>query len=119
MPSTRVTQILLSKTDLAPEKISGLSEAQAWRLVYAIPRPRRDDRPEVCFTGFRAAEKAELAERASLHNLKVVTAVTKNLSILVCGLNAGPSKLEKAAAQGVTLLDSSEFDRFLATGEVP
>ena len=48
-----------------------------------------------------------------------VTSVTKNLAYLCCGQNAGPKKLEKARAQGVTLLTESDFYNLVGTGETP
>lgn len=119
MPSERVTRILLSNSDLTRDGITGLSEAQAWRLVYSLPKPERDNRVEVCFTGFGASEKLRLSQLAETANLKVAKSVTKGLSLLVCGPNAGPAKLEQAGAQGVVLLESAEFEIFLQTGEVP
>lgn len=40
----------------------------------------------------------------------------KSLGILVCGDNAGPSKLEKARAQGVEILSAAEY-RALVKGQ--
>ena len=119
MPSEKVTRILLSNSDLSREAIIALSEAQAWRLVYSLPRPERDERVEVCFTGFGASEKLQLSQLAEAANLRVAKSVTKGLSLLVCGPNAGPVKLEQAGAQGVVLLERAEFEIFLQTGEVP
>lgn len=119
MPSDKVIQILLSQTDLHPEQIRELTEPQAWRLVYSIPKPARDQRLQVCFTGFGATRRAELSALAVDGGLRVVTAVTRDLALLVCGSNAGPSKLQKAGAQGATILDEREFGEFMATGEIP
>lgn len=119
MPSDKVTRILLSNSDMTPESIGRLSEAQAWRLVYSLPRPDRDERVEVCFTGFGASEKHELFRLAEGANLRIAKSVTKGLSLLVCGPNAGPVKIEQAGAQGVVLLERAEFETFLQTGEIP
>lgn len=119
MPSERVTKILLSKSDMSQDQIEALTEAQAWRLVYSIPTPKRERKLEVCFTGFGVSEKKDLIAQAEDAKLKVVNSVTKKLGILVCGENAGPKKLEKAGAQGATALDAAEFSKFLETGEVP
>lgn len=119
MPTERVTRILLSKTDLTPVEIGSLSESQAWNRVYSVPPPKRDDRLEICFTGFGATDRSELESVAQQRNLRVVRSVTKRLGLLVCGPNAGEKKIEKAAAQGVHTLDGSKFAAFLETGEVP
>lgn len=118
MPSERVARILLSKSDIEPGEIERLTEAQAWRLVYGLPKPKRNERLQICFTGFGASQKEQLADRARSSNLRVVRSVTKSLSLLVCGSNAGPKKIEKAGAQGVVLLEASEFEAFLETGEI-
>ena len=118
MPSERVTGVLLSKTDMTPEEIAALSEPQAWRLVYAMAPPRLEKKVEVCFTGFNLTGKATLGALAEEAGLQVVKSVTRNLGLLVCGPNAGPKKLEKAAEQGTAVVDAAEFERFLETGEI-
>ena len=110
MPSDKVVQILLARSAADAEEIAGLTEAEAWRRVYDLPKPaRRPSRIVVCFTGFSALEKEELAELAFRAGHHVTSSVTKKLGLLVCGDNAGPAKLEKAAQQGVTLLSGSEY----------
>ena len=95
--------------------VAKLSEAEAWRIVYDLPKPeaRADAPAHVCFTGFSPTEKAELAERARRANMHVAKSVTKRLTMLVCGDNAGPAKMERAAAQGVAVVGVGEFLQFL------
>lgn len=91
-----------------------LSEAAAWRLVYELPpKPKPPTRLSVCFTGFTSAEKTELMALAHEANHHIAGGVTKKLGLLVCGDNAGPVKLEKAAAQGVTLMTGEEYRELL------
>jgi len=60
MPSDRVVRALLSKTMMAREDIDLLSEKQAWNLLYeASPPKAKDQRSQVCFTGFRKPEKSD------------------------------------------------------------
>lgn len=82
---------------------------------------RRNDtgRLEVCFTGFKKADKERLIELAESKEFFVRSAVTKNLSFLCCGYNAGPTKIEKSRHQGVVALSESQFLSMLETGEIP
>lgn len=115
MPSEKVERILLARSDLSREELSELSEGEAWRLVYSLPKPaKRPTKPSVCFTGFGVTEKDELIELAERAGYKVVKSVTNRLSLLVYGENAGPAKCEKASQQGVELLTGAEFRKRLA-----
>jgi DNA ligase (NAD+) len=110
MPSEKVARILLARSELGEAQVAALSEAEAWRQVYSLPKPARGPtRVVVCFTGFSALEKEELEALALQSGDHVTASVTKKLGLLVCGDNAGPSKLEKAAVQGVTLVTGPEY----------
>lgn len=76
-------------------------------------------KPEVCFTGFKEESKSILSKLASDNGMLVRTEVTKNISYLCCGNNAGPKKIEKARNQGVVALDEEQFRVLLDTGEIP
>lgn len=80
---------------------------------------RSDDRPQVLFTGFPKALRADLEAKASEAGLRVVSMVTQGLVFLCCGPNAGPAKVEKARAQHVYVLDEAQFTLLLNTGELP
>lgn len=75
---------------------------------------------EVCFTGFKKADKERLTALASKNNLYVAKDVTVNLGILVYGYNAGPKKIERAvnSAMQVEIMGETAFLNFLETGEV-
>lgn len=79
-----------------------------------------DQLMEVCFTGFRKADKERLIALAEESKLYVTSRVTLNLGILVCGYNAGPKKIEDAikSANKVEIMEEDEFLHFLETGEV-
>ncbi len=83
------------------------------------PRKPRDMRPQVLFTGFPQAVRAELEAASDAAGLNVVKSVTQRLTFLCGGSNAGPSKLEKARAQGVYILDEKQLRLLLETGELP
>ncbi len=75
--------------------------------------------PEICFTGFKKADKIKLVELAESEDMLVRGAVTTNLEFLCCGYNAGPKKIEKARHHGVIILNESQFKTMLKTGEIP
>lgn len=73
---------------------------------------------EVCFTGFSRKEKENLIELAKKNDLFVRTEITKKLGLLICGKNAGPSKLKQSSNMGIPKVYGEEgFNDFLATGE--
>ena len=74
---------------------------------------------DVCFTGFNAEDKRRLTELALSKDMVIRKSVTVNLAFLCCGINAGPSKCDKAREQGVLALNEYEFISLLETGEVP
>lgn len=64
---------------------------------------------QILFTGFSTSEKNKLIEHANDNGFTVVTKITMNLYLLVCGSNAGPSKVNQAKKQGVSVLSEKEF----------
>lgn len=90
------------------------------------PRPPRverntppDLRPQIAFTGFAAALRADLERRSDAGGLRVVKGVTQGLVFLCAGPNAGPAKMAKARCQGVYVLSESDLGPLLETGELP
>lgn len=84
---------------------------------------RRSNKPndalEVCFTGFKAADKDRLTAIANDARMTVRTSVTTALDFLCCGYNAGPKKIDKARHQGVVTLSEEQFVALVETGEMP
>jgi BRCT domain type II-containing protein len=119
MPTEKLTRILLAKSPFSPKQIAEMTEGDGWRWVYKDAEPRKEKQFEVCFTGFSASEKGSLSQLAVDAGFMVVTAVTRNLSMLCIGPNAGPAKLEKAKQQHTTIVTLEQFKHFMATGEVP
>jgi hypothetical protein len=123
MPSPKLIQILRSKTKLTDEQIIGLSETEGWAEVRKVDEQRRAEReankkPEICFTGFNGNEREELETAAVIKGYKVRTTVTKNLDILVLGEAPGVKKIEKAEAQGVSILQLDEYEKLAAPNRV-
>ena len=85
----------------------------------AAARYARQTVAKVCFTGFKKERKAELETIAASAGLQLLTGVSKNLTYLCYGYNAGPVKMEKAREQGVLILNEPEFLTMLETGEIP
>lgn len=104
MISEKLVGILLSRTNLAQEDFLSMTEADGWKIVYELDAQERISKqqsqsPEICFTGFGKSDKDRLSELATTAGFVVKDAVTKDLSLLVAGENAGPSKLKKAEAR--------------------
>ena len=68
----------------------------------------KDGKFEVCFTGFRKADKEHLEAMAEEANFKVRSKPTKGLGLLVCGYNAGPSKVAEAIRMSVPVVNEIE-----------
>jgi DNA ligase (NAD+) len=119
--SEKLRRILLSKNNLSESEILQLDEKAGWAIVYQLSGTKasaKDNRFQVCFTGFGASDKEILSLAAENAHLKVVTSVTKGLQYLVAGANAGPAKLQTARDQGTKVLSKQEFLEFLETGEM-
>lgn len=93
-----------------------MSDADGWAWIYAQQPPRAPKLPEVCFTGFRPAEKAGLMRLAEESGYRVAKTVTKGLAYLCVGPNVGPAKRRKAESQGARLVDEATF-RSICSGE--
>ena len=83
------------------------------------PTKQKSHKLEICFTGFKRDEKLKLELLAEKNGFKVRTAVSKNLDFLVCGVNAGPSKIAQALERGIPYFSEDEFMAMLDTGEIP
>ncbi|MCT8283561.1 MULTISPECIES: BRCT domain-containing protein [Xanthomonas translucens group] len=120
MPDEKAVRILGSKTDLTQKEILALSNEEAWDRIYALRKDKaKDNRLQVCFSGFGESRKSELKSMATQAGLKNVTSITKNLDFLCTGATPGPTKLQQANDQGVQLLTEQDFLRMLSTGELP
>lgn len=82
-------------------------------------RSPTDTRPQILFTGFKAADREALELFAEESGLRVVKTATKKLSFLCAGDSAGPVKTKKAHEAKAFILTRSELEAMLETGEVP
>lgn len=74
---------------------------------------------QILFTGFAAAQRAELEQKAMESGLKVMSTAGKTLTFLCYGENAGPTKVSKALEAGAFIIDSEQFLNLITTGEIP
>ena len=117
MAGGKVTRILKSRSHFTEEEIAKMTDRQGWAWLYAN-RPERN-KIQICFTGFNATEKNQLIASAKNSDIHIAKSVTKDLDFLCVGSNAGPSKLNKAKEQNVTILTENQFQVMLETGELP
>ncbi len=89
-------------------------DASRWQT-----KPPAATGPEIAFTGFPAALRAEMEAKARQAGLLVRKGVTAKLSFLCTGPNAGPAKVAAALSMGVVLVDQQAFSWMLETGEIP
>lgn len=47
MASEKLTKILMSKSDMAPEEIEALSDVEAWRVIFSIRKVEAKDAIEL------------------------------------------------------------------------
>ncbi|ARC92839.1 hypothetical protein B6A42_13260 [Vibrio coralliilyticus] len=115
----RVIQVFASTSEaedaLAPLK-ENLPEYSRTTNANYLSSPSTTD---ICFTGFKKADKEQLVSKAIGAEMVVRKDVVKHLDFLCYGYNAGPKKLEKALSQGVFILNQTQFETMLETGEVP
>ena len=64
---------------------------------------------KVVFTGFTTIQKNAMRVVSDRCGMIQQTGVCKSTDILICGDNAGPSKLQKARAQGVEIMTACDF----------
>lgn len=74
---------------------------------------------QVLFTGFAAAHRTELEQKAMDSGLKVMSTPGKSLTFLCYGDNAGPTKVAKAQEAGAFIIDAEQFLSMITTGEMP
>lgn len=117
--SDKLLRILRSNFDLTEGELNSLTEKKGWEMVYSLQSNKpKENKFEVCFTGFSPSDKKELISIATQKGLHVAKSITKKLDVLCIGDNAGPSKMEKAKQQGSKILTKEEFIHLLDTGEL-
>jgi hypothetical protein len=97
---------------------------QNYELNFPQRMPSRDGwnnkegKFEVCFTGFRRADKEHLEVLATETGFRVRSKPTKGLGLLVCGYNAGPSKVAEATRMAVPVVHEIEgFINYIEKGK--
>lgn len=85
---------------------------------YIPPPPKIETRPEIAFTGFAKAKRAELEAMAFDNGMLVRKDVTQGLAFLCCGPNAGPKKIAKGRAKDCFILADESLIGMLETGDL-
>ncbi len=84
-----------------------------------IERASKDNRSQILFTGFAKAERSELEAYAEENALRVVKTVTKDLTFLCCGSNAGAKKVDHARSNRIWIISRNQLEHLVVTGELP
>ncbi len=80
------------------------------------PRPKKQWQTAVLFTGFSTRRRGELEALADSAGWSVRVSVGSTLDYLVTGTNGGLSKVAKAEALGVTVIDEDTFLALASSG---
>lgn len=116
-------QVLTFRKDRVREYYDGCEHHLRHPITEPPPRLSRDRpadaQPQILFTGFAKAMRAELETLAAEAGLQVVASETKFLVFLCCGTNAGPAKVERARQKNAFILDEPALRNLLETGEIP
>ncbi|RMQ65403.1 hypothetical protein ALQ00_03026, partial [Pseudomonas syringae pv. tomato] len=102
-----------------PKKSPDQIAREAALIDRKVPQLPSGGPNQIVFTGFNAAIRVELEEKATQFGLKVMKTPGKNLTFLCYGENAGPTKVEKALDAGSFIIDADEFLSLISTGELP
>ncbi|WP_323667116.1 hypothetical protein [Pectobacterium punjabense] len=97
-------------------KVANITDASKYLHLFQKPKVNFF---EVCFTGFKKADKDRLVNLATENEMSVRSSVTQNLQVLCCGYNAGPTKVTAARMKGILILDEEQFINMVSTGELP
>lgn len=114
MASKEVIGMMVEKgSPFSVEELQGMEDRECWGWIYAHfpPKTKRQisSKPEICFTGFRPDDRANMEKLAEQNGYRVVSSVTVRLKVLVTGEAPGPAKLAKAQQRGLTILSAAAF----------
>lgn len=109
---------LVDSADAASTSLATIKESDYSHIQLGKPKVQKVTF-DVCFTGFKKADKDRLTESATANGMTVRSSVTQNLQLLCCGYNAGPTKVTAARMKGIVILDENQFENFVKTGEIP
>lgn len=88
---------------------SGIVTNRGWKPSSPSAHDIHGRTIEILFTGFSKERRAELEDQAEMSGMFVRKSVTKELSYLCAGPNAGPAKLAAANEHGVQIISEGEF----------
>ena len=114
----RVLKMFLTEEELLEATLDNESPAPK---TLSIPSRKleRGNSLEICFTGFKQADKAYLTELAKSNNLSVKGGVSANLYFLCVGNPTGWRKMEEARERNAFIISKEQFITFVETGDIP
>lgn len=114
----RVVEFIAGE-ELLEDSVGSKIELDMEQLVNTYTSKRAASaQPEILFTGFSASVRESLEDTARDEGMKVRKTVTKNLTFLCAGPNAGPTKVAEAKSRGALVLDEDQFWTLIETGEI-
>lgn len=90
--------------------------------MIAPPPPisvRKPRTPDILFTGFPKAQRSALETEAMAAGFLVRSTVSKNLSVIVAGPNAGWAKLAAAGVSGADVISIDDCPALFTDGALP
>lgn len=120
----KINNILSTEKSYEEAQLEASVQQNDYEYKPPVRTPSRDnwnnkeEKFEVCFTGFTASDKSELNKIAEENGMFVRKGITQNLGLLVCGYNAGPKKMQEANKNDIPRVVGLEgFINFIETGE--
>ncbi len=102
-----------------------LESYQDYFMEHFPPTKRGAEKLQICFTGFSAALKKDLSQKATNNGMHVAKSVVQGLDFLCIYGDLSPGrillnkKIVKARNQGSILLNENQYNDLLETGEIP
>lgn len=114
----RILAMFNSENELVSADVPSMLNSSSSRATKPLPK-QSTGKSEIAFTGFSKADRDRLEAQAESAGLTIKKDVTKRLSYLCCGPNAGPTKTAKARDAGALALTEKQFIDLITTGELP
>ncbi|HDN9017628.1 TPA: hypothetical protein P2I01_004562, partial [Aeromonas salmonicida] len=114
----RIAAMFKSESELLAADVPSLLDTPRSNISKKITK-QSIGKAEIAFTGFSKADRDRLEMQAEDAGLTIKKDVTKRLTYLCCGPNAGPTKTAKARDAGALALTEQQFIDLLNTGELP
>lgn len=114
----RILAMFNSENELLSADVPSLLDSSQSRASKTRPK-QSTGKAEIAFTGFSKSDRDRLEAQAESAGLTIKKDVTKRLTYLCCGPNAGPTKTAKARDAGALALTEQQFINLITIGELP